>query len=208
MAHRKTLDSARDLAQRDKYQFQWWACSLVNAQPFQGHKRGADTGIDGVIYFKDDKAIKKIIVSVKSGENVSVPMIRDLGHVINREKASLGLFVTRTKPTAPMRQEAVKAGYYESPAGASFAKIQILTVKGLLEGTEKPRYPDLMQGGLMSRKSKPEMTGVQLNFDSVATDSIEVQSTEEIKEAARRKGARIARSNQRMKPRKARRKTG
>lgn len=204
----KDLDSARDLAQRNKYQFQWWACSLVNAQPFQGHKKGADTGIDGVIYFKDDKIIKKIIVSVKAGENISVPMIRDLGHVINREKASLGLFVTLTKPTAPMRQEAVKAGYYESPAGAIFPKIQILTVKGLLEGTERPRYPDLMQGGLTLRKSKPEITGVQLTFDSVATDSVKVQTTTEDIKGAARKGARIARGKQRVKRRKVNRKTG
>src|SRR4051812_32508707 len=26
----KDFESARDLAQRDKYQFQYWACSLVN----------------------------------------------------------------------------------------------------------------------------------------------------------------------------------
>jgi hypothetical protein len=36
----------------------------VNAQPYQGKKKGADTGIDGVIYFQDDKTMpKKIIVS-------------------------------------------------------------------------------------------------------------------------------------------------
>jgi SAM-dependent methyltransferase len=41
----KDLEGARDLAFRDKYQFQWWACSLVNAQPFQGKKKGSDGGI-------------------------------------------------------------------------------------------------------------------------------------------------------------------
>ena len=35
----KDLDGARNLALRDKYQFQWWACSLVNAQPYQGKER-------------------------------------------------------------------------------------------------------------------------------------------------------------------------
>ncbi len=91
----KDLESARDLAQRDKYQFQWWACSLVNAQPYRGKHKGADSGIDGLIYFQDDKGLpKKIVVSVKGGEGVSVPMIRDLGHVIDREKAAVGLFVT------------------------------------------------------------------------------------------------------------------
>lgn len=154
----KDLDSARDLAQRDKYQFQWWACSLVNAQPFQGKKKGADTGIDGVIYFQDDKTMpKKIIVSVKAGENVSVPMVRDLGHVIDREKASIGLFVTLAQPTRPMKEEAIKTGYYESPIGASFPKIQILTIKGLLDGTEQARYPDLMRGGLMFKKAEREI---------------------------------------------------
>lgn len=195
----KDFESARDLAQRDKYQFQWWACSLVNAQPYQGKKKGADSGIDGVIYFKDDKTIaKKIVVSVKAGEHVSVPMIRDLGHVVNREKASYGFFVTLSKPTAPMRVEAVKAGYYQSPVGPK-SRIQILTIEGLLNGTEKPDYFDLMQGALMSRKAKREVDAIQLGFDSAAYLS-EVPTTEE----TQRKGARVARA---AKPRKASRKT-
>ena len=56
----KDLDGARDLARRDKYQFQWWAVSLIDAQPYAGKKKGADSGIDGLIYFKlrrqDDRA--------------------------------------------------------------------------------------------------------------------------------------------------------
>ena len=52
----------------DKYQFQWWAVSLVNAVPYGGKKSGADTGIDGHIYFKPDgKTTEKAIVSVKGG---------------------------------------------------------------------------------------------------------------------------------------------
>ena len=42
------------LGMRDKYQFQWWAVSLVNAVPFAGKKKGADSGIDGLIYFKPE----------------------------------------------------------------------------------------------------------------------------------------------------------
>src|SRR5438094_2338071 len=50
----KDLESARDLARRDKYQFQWWAVSLIDeAQPWQGKRKGADTGIDGIRYFRD-----------------------------------------------------------------------------------------------------------------------------------------------------------
>ena len=154
----KDLEGAQNLALRDKYQFQWWACSLVGAQPFQGKKKGADGGIDGLIYFNDDgKMPKKIIVSVKGGENVSVAMVRDLAHVVEREKAEIGLFVTLADSTAPMRTEAVKTGYYLSPiTGASFPKIQILTIEGLMEGKERAQYPDLSAGGVTFKKAKVE----------------------------------------------------
>jgi hypothetical protein len=48
----KTLRVRGALAVQNKYQFQWWAVSLVNAVPFGGMKKGADGGIDGHIYLK------------------------------------------------------------------------------------------------------------------------------------------------------------
>jgi DNA modification methylase len=142
----KDLDGAHDLAGRDKYQFQWWAVSLVKAVPFGGKKKGADTGIDGLIYFKDfDKKGKatteKIVVSVKGGESVGVSMIRDLAHVVDREKAKMGLFITLAEPTGPMRTEAVKEGYFEASNG-KYLKLQIVTVGELLTG-KKPDLPPL-----------------------------------------------------------------
>ncbi len=159
----KDFDSARDLALRDKYQFQWWACTLVNAQPFQGKKKGADTGIDGLIYFQDEaKDVKKIIVSVKGGEHVTRAMVADLKNSVEREKAQMGFFVTLTPPTQPMITEATSAGYYESPWYGAFPKIQILTIEGLLSGLEKPRYPDPSRGALSFKKAKvEEKKGVQ-----------------------------------------------
>jgi len=141
-------EGARDLAERDKYEFQYWACSLVNAQPYQQKKKGADTGIDGLIYFQDDAGVpKKVVVSVKGGQNVSAQMVRDLRGVVEREKAAIGLFVTLIDATKPMRDEAVKAGYYDSPIGSSFPRIQILTIDGLLTENEQAKYPDLYRGG-------------------------------------------------------------
>lgn len=162
----KDLSSARDLAARDKYQFQWWACALVNAQPWQGRKKGADSGIDGLIYFQDDAGLaKKIIVSVKGGDSVNVAMIRDLGHVVAREKAAIGLLVTLTPPTKPMQTEALAAGYYQSPHFGAFPKLQILTIEGLLAGTERALYPDMARGGLTFKKAERETpTGEQKNL--------------------------------------------
>jgi site-specific DNA-methyltransferase (adenine-specific) len=153
----KDFDGAKDLAERNKYEFQWWACALVNAQPYKGKKKGADTGIDGIIYFQDDKEeAKKIIVSVKSGENVTRTMIADLKNTVEREKAQMGLFVTLAPPTKPMIIEAASAGFYESPAHGAFPKIQILSIEGLLSGKETPLYPDLSRGGLTFKKAKTE----------------------------------------------------
>jgi hypothetical protein len=136
----KDLEGARALAAQDKYQFQWWAVSLVNAVPFGGKKKGADTGIDGLIYFKPDvKVTEKAVVSVKGGENVNVSMVRDLAHVVDREKAKIGVFVTLADSTGPMRTEAVKAGYYTTPYG-KYPKIQIFTIEELFTGKE-PNIP-------------------------------------------------------------------
>ena len=69
-----------------------------------------------MIYFRPDgKTTEKAIISVKGGEHVSVNMIRDLGHVIDREKAKVGVFITLSPATKPMEIEAIKAGFYEPP---------------------------------------------------------------------------------------------
>lgn len=152
----KSLASARNLAERDKYQFQWWACSLVNAQPYQGKKKGADGGIDGLIFFQDDNTgAKKIIVSVKGGESVTRTMIADLKNTVERENAQIGLFVTLVEPTGPMKTEAVSAGYYVNSYDEQFPKIQILTIEELLNG-KKPLYRDLSLGGSSFKKAKVE----------------------------------------------------
>ena len=65
----KDFAGAEDLAKRDKYQFQWWAVTLINAVPYGGKKKGADSGIDGYYYCKPDgKKTEGAIVSVKGGE--------------------------------------------------------------------------------------------------------------------------------------------
>ncbi|MBA7491477.1 hypothetical protein ES702_02023 [subsurface metagenome] len=131
------LRGAEELAEQDRYQFQWWALGLVGARPTKSEqKKGADEGIDGYIYFHDDlkkKETKEVIIQVKSG-HVNVGQIVNLKGVIEREKAQIGVFITLEEPTKPMKVEAVSSGYYKSPLGHNYPKIQILTVKELLEG--------------------------------------------------------------------------
>jgi site-specific DNA-methyltransferase (adenine-specific) len=136
----RDLDGARALATQDKYQFQWWAVSLVDAVPYGGKKKGADSGIDGFIYFKPDgKTTEKAIVSVKGGDNVDVKMIRELAQVVNREKAKIGVLICLADPTGPMKKEAIAEGFYKTEYG-EYPKVQILTVEQLFAG-KRPDMP-------------------------------------------------------------------
>jgi len=135
----KDLDGARDLAARDKYQFQWWAVSLVNAAPQNSKKKGADGGIDGHIYFRSGaRTTEKAIVSVKGG-GIGVRGVRELANVVDREKARIGVFISLEEHTQPMVKEAAGAGLYDGPTG-KVPKIQLFTIEDLLGG-KRPRIP-------------------------------------------------------------------
>ncbi|AFY73855.1 adenine specific DNA methylase Mod [Synechococcus sp. PCC 7502] len=157
----KDFASAQDLARRDKYQFQWWACSLVKVPPYQGKKKGADGGIDGLRYISDLDEKKrdlkrKIIVSVKGGENVNVAMIRDLIGTMSTNKADLGFFITLAEPTKAMITEATKAGFYRAANGKDYPRVQIFTIEDLLSGTKKPEYLDLSLGDITFKRAEKE----------------------------------------------------
>ena len=140
------------LAKDDPFQFQWWALGLVGARPIE-QKKGADKGVDGRLYFHDDMAgakTKQIIFSVKAGKT-SVPHVRDLRGVIEREQAEIGVLLTQQEPTKPMRTEAASAGFYESPWGTRHPRLQLLTVTDLLTGKTVDR--PARQGNVTFKKA-------------------------------------------------------
>ncbi|RKZ00170.1 MAG: site-specific DNA-methyltransferase [Candidatus Hydrothermota bacterium] len=142
------IAGAKQLAQADRYQFQWWALSLIGARPWSDRrKKGADKGIDGILYIQEPLAsgkykTKRIIVQVKSGK-VGVRDIRDFRGVLEREDdAVMGIFITLEKPTSAMMKEANAAGYYEMElTGRSYPRLQILTIEELLSGI-RPKMPE------------------------------------------------------------------
>jgi len=131
------LAGAINLAKQDKdmYQFQWWALGRVGARPIE-QKKGADRGIDGRLYFFVEKGkAEQLIFSVKGGA-VTVAHVRELAHVVDKEKAAIGVLISLHEPTGPMRAEAADAGFYTSAelGNPKYQRIQLLTVKELLEG--------------------------------------------------------------------------
>lgn len=143
------MGSARQLAGDSRYEFQWWALSLVRARPLGGEagskqgKKGSDRGIDGVINFIDDASAKpkRVLVQVKSG-HVKSGDIRDLVGTLEREKAEMGVFLTLEPPSNDMTREAMTTGVYYSPGyDKNYPRLQILTVEQLLGGAEVKMPP-------------------------------------------------------------------
>jgi site-specific DNA-methyltransferase (adenine-specific) len=131
----RDMGAAKELARISRYQFQWWALSLIGARPVgstpikpREGKKGADEGIDGWLRFADgaEGRVERIVVQVKSG-HVSVKDIRELRDVISRQNAAMGIFLTLEQPTNEMTREMKTTDPYVSPVWKhEYPKIQIL----------------------------------------------------------------------------------
>lgn len=135
------LASARKLAERDKYQFQWWANYLFNPHALREQKRGGDRGIDGELYFPNGpgRSWGRMLTSVKGGEQLNPGMVRDFAQVLTREKAQMGLFICLRKPTRGMLDEARAAGRADTVHG-DLPRLQIVSIEEWFEG-KAPKLP-------------------------------------------------------------------
>jgi DNA modification methylase len=156
------FESAKRLAELDKFQFQHWALSLVGARPLKERDgKGADRGVDGLLYFYETERKdipgrvkeeplprsepvhrEKIIVQVKGGGVNRGDVATLLGDVENQKTAG-GVLITLEKPSKQMRTEAADAGRYTSKLwhDKDYPRIQILTIEGLLNNTERIDAP-------------------------------------------------------------------
>ena len=137
----KDSDGARALALADTYEFQKWALSMIDAQPYKGGKKGGDGGVDGYLYFKPDgKKTEKAIVSVKGGHSLNPAMVKDLIVTVDQEGAKMGIFLTLETPTKGMITQAAAAGIYKTEY-SQFPKIQIITVERLFQPASPLQMP-------------------------------------------------------------------
>ena len=158
----------------------------MGARTRDSDRKGADQGIDGRLHFHDGdptSKTKQVIFSVKGG-HTDIKDMRDLGYVVQREGAEIGVLVTLQEPTKPMNAEATTLGYYKSPWGGSHPRLQILTIAQLLEG-KRVDMP-IITGGNVTFKRAPKaartskVDSVALpGIDAVAPDDEDIDSEEE-----------------------------
>lgn len=148
-----TADDAAVLARDDPFQFQAWALGLAGARVASSDKKGGDKGIDGRLYFHDSPSgpTRQIIFSVKAGHLVP-SFVRDLGHVVTREQADIGVLISFDEPTAGMKAEAAGAGFYTSAWG-NHPRLQLRTIAELLDG-KGVDYPHVAGANVTHRRAR------------------------------------------------------
>jgi site-specific DNA-methyltransferase (adenine-specific) len=168
------LAGARELAARDKFEFEYWCCDLVNARPSgskaKGKMRGADRGIDGIITLVEPKAggqtvYHRVLVQVKGGEHLPANVVRDLEGTRSREGALGAVLVSLTPPTKAMQREAAEAGSFTYElTGQKYPRLQLLTVDELVDG-HRPRLPNVLAYAKQAAPTSSQAPEPTLTFE-------------------------------------------
>ena len=162
------VESARALANRDddrvRKEFEKWAVlTYTNNRAVINEKKGADKGIDGVVYFATGLGkTERMVIQVKSG-GANRGTIATLKGDMQRERAELALLITLDEPTKPMISEAKSAGAYEHALmGRSYDRIRIVTVREMIEQDARIDLP-LSYDAVKSAKKRAE--DLQMRMD-------------------------------------------
>jgi site-specific DNA-methyltransferase (adenine-specific) len=132
----QTLEGAKDLWKRDKYQFQKWCIEQVDG--FVTARKTADGGIDGRLYFDTrEKELQSMVLEVKGGRNVGIADLRALHSVMERDEAEMaGLIIMEPlgeRKERNFHKMMAEAGDMEV-YGKQFPRMQMLTVPEIIEG--------------------------------------------------------------------------
>jgi site-specific DNA-methyltransferase (adenine-specific) len=120
---------------RVRKEFEKWAVmTYTSNRAIINQKKGADSGIDGIAYFRTNNTDNaKIIIQVKSG-GVKRNDIATLRGDRQRESAAMAVLITLESPTSPMIKEAKDAGHYHHDLmNRDYDAIQIVTIQDMIE---------------------------------------------------------------------------
>ncbi len=134
------MASARNLFNRDPFQFEAWAVAKV-ARLTPNQKQTGDRGVDGrgyVISGQSDEP-ERVLAQVKGGKNLKPADIRDFVGTMTNEGAALGVFVVMDNSVITKSMRSAAAQETIEILGAKYPKMQIFSVEDYFSG----RYPKL-----------------------------------------------------------------
>ncbi len=140
----KDLASAQALANkpddRTRKEFEKWAILTYSRNKARiNDKKGADGGVDGIVYFATDRGENgKAIFQVKSGKTGRADMAT-LNNDRRREKAEIGYLLCFDLPTPAMLKEIAAEGTYRHPLfDRAYDRLQIVLIAEVFDRPDKP----------------------------------------------------------------------
>lgn len=154
----KDVASAKELAQNvegGRIGFQDWVIEVL-LNGVVNEKKTADGGFDGYLTFNTHAGKQFALIETKSGK-LTVKNLREFVHVIDKQKAALGIFVCfEENVTKEMIKTAKEAGHIKI-ANIEFPtdRIQIITIEELLRG-KQPILPGLADNETFKKAKRNE----------------------------------------------------
>ena len=135
--------SAALLAASNPFAFEKWAISRLDGMVPNLKQRG-DAGIDGRgnLVIKPDASESDVILAQVKGGKPARAHLRDFLHVVDRESAAMGVFITLDDVPASWQSEAAGAG--EVKIGATpFPRVQCWSIRRYFDDPRNPQGPQL-----------------------------------------------------------------
>ncbi|MCX5996958.1 MAG: DNA methyltransferase [Chloroflexi bacterium] len=165
----KDMESARALANRQddplRKEFEKWAVlTYTNNKAVINTKKGADKGVDGIVYFATvNNESERMIFQVKSGGANRATIATLHGDMISNQ-AKMGILITMDEPTKSMKEDAANAAIYHHPLmNRDYNSIQIVTIREIVEEHKRLEMP-LVHDVLKTAKANTEgsQTGLEI----------------------------------------------
>ena len=151
----ETIEDARSLAQRDKFEFEKWVCGFIGAEGMfrEPGARGADGGVDGLLKFyrlvpKKIAKAEYAIVQVKGGK-VSPDAVRALRETVDRLGVTAGVMVCFEQYIRTVENQRSRDTFAD--VFGSYPVIQGYSIENLLANAplDLPTYGRKRQGALL-----------------------------------------------------------
>ncbi|MCY4072813.1 MAG: DNA methyltransferase [Chloroflexi bacterium] len=151
----ETIQQARDLARRDKFEFEKWVCGFIGAEGMfrQPGERGADGGVDGLLKFyrfvpKKVAKAEYAVVQVKGGK-VSPDAVRALRETVDRLSVTAGVLVCFRQYMSTVDNQRSHDSFDD--VFGSYPVIQGYSIEDLLANKplDLPTYGRQRQGALL-----------------------------------------------------------
>ncbi|MBK1695362.1 site-specific DNA-methyltransferase [Chromatium weissei] len=164
MASAVALANKKDDRLRKEFE-KWAVLTYSKNHAIINDKKGADKGVDGVVYIATGKhSTERVIFQVKSGK-VKRSDVAVLNSDRLREKAVMGILITLKEPTSAMIQEAIETGIYRHPSfQRDYSCVQIISIREIIEDGKRIDLPlphDVLKTAVQAKTNKP----LQLPFD-------------------------------------------